>query len=375
MERLSERGHHIRIIDFEISWRKKPRPSIQSRRKVYERVTKATPNGYVTVIRPFVVHAPLLDYLSMIVTHGVEVSRQLRDFKPDIVVCFGILNARMAISLSRRKGVPVLYYIIDELHRLVPERIFQGIARAVESSNMRGANLVVSINEELRDYTLRMGAKQERTRVLGAGVDLDKYSKVGAERIESIRTSYALAKQDRMLFFMGWLYHFTGLKEVVLELASRKKQEMRIGLLIIGAGELWNSLKDIVEKQEASNVVFLEEWMPYDKIADYVSASDVCILPSYNNDVMRDIVPIKMYEYMAAGKPVISTRLPGIVREFGINNGVVYVDKPEDVVGRAIEIIEANQLSDLGSRAKSFVSKSDWSKVTSEFERLLEGML
>ena len=35
------------------------------------------------------------------------------------------------------------------------------------------------------------------------------------------------------------------------------------------------------------------------------------------------------------GKPVITTKLPGIMKEFGNNNGVIYVDKLEDVIEKA----------------------------------------
>lgn len=55
-----------------------------------------------------------------------------------------------------------------------------------------------------------------------------------------------------------------------------------------------------------------------------------------NNDVMRNIVPIKMYEYMACGKPVIVTKLPGIMKEFGHNNGVVYVNQPLEVLKKVV---------------------------------------
>jgi len=49
---------------------------------------------------------------------------------------------------------------------------------------------------------------------------------------------------------------------------------------------------------------------------------------------MRDIAPIKFYEYMAMGMPVITTKLPGVVREFGDGDGVVYLDKPDDALRR-----------------------------------------
>jgi len=51
-----------------------------------------------------------------------------------------------------------------------------------------------------------------------------------------------------------------------------------------------------------------------------------------------------MYEYMAMGKPVITTKLPGVIAEFGGGHGVVYVDKPEDALWKAVELIESGRI-------------------------------
>lgn len=53
-------------------------------------------------------------------------------------------------------------------------------------------------------------------------------------------------------------------------------------------------------------------------------------------EVMMNMLPIKMYEYMACEKPVIARKLPGIVKEFGERSSVVYVNKPEDNLEKAI---------------------------------------
>jgi hypothetical protein len=45
---------------------------------------------------------------------------------------------------------------------------------------------------------------------------------------------------------------------------------------------------------------------------------------------MRNIVPIKMYEYVAMRKPAITTPLHGVLREFGDDNGELWIDQPED---------------------------------------------
>jgi len=114
-------------------------------------------------------------------------------------------------------------------------------------------------------------------------------------------------------------------------------------------------------------------WQPYEKIPEYIATSDICLLPAHNNEVMRNIVPIKMYEYMACGKPVISTRLPGIMREFGHNNGVVYVDQPTEVLKKAIELGNDNgSIGEYGVRARKLVEKHSWNKMTDDFEDILK---
>ena len=74
-------------------------------------------------------------------------------------------------------------------------------------------------------------------------------------------------------------------------------------------------------------------------------------------------------------KPVIATRLPGVMKEFGEDNGVVFVDKPEDVVVKAIELIRNNRLEEVGVKAGNFVKKYSWDNIIDEFEAILEELI
>ncbi|MCL0064216.1 hypothetical protein M1N83_03370 [Dehalococcoidia bacterium] len=78
---------------------------------------------------------------------------------------------------------------------------------------------------------------------------------------------------------------------------------------------------------------------------------------------------------MAMRKPVISTRLPGVMKEFGEDNGVVYVDRPEDVVAKALELVQNGSVGTLGSKARSFVERNSWDNITDEFEKILEEVI
>ncbi|KAF5435047.1 Glycosyltransferase involved in cell wall bisynthesis [Candidatus Methanophagaceae archaeon] len=90
---------------------------------------------------------------------------------------------------------------------------------------------------------------------------------------------------------------------------------------------------------------------------------------------MQDIVPIKLYEYMAMGKPVITTRLPGVMTEFGDDNGVIYVDTPEKVLNKAIVLVKNERAKEEGIKARRFVETYSWDSITDECERVLEDLI
>jgi len=87
---------------------------------------------------------------------------------------------------------------------------------------------------------------------------------------------------------------------------------------------------------------------------------------------MQDIVPIKIYEYMAMGKSVVTTRLPGVMTEFCDDKGVKYADTPEDVLKEAIVLVRTERVKAEGIKARRFVETYSWDSITDEFERVFE---
>lgn len=371
-EMLSLRGHEVRAIDYEILWSTQGKRQLRSRRRVFGNVSKIHQGANVTVIRPGIIRMPALDYASLVFSHKREIKRQIEEFAPDAVVGFGILNSYLSARAVKKSEIPFIYYWIDVLHRLIPFKPFQAVGRTVESRTLKQADRVLVINDRLKDYVLGLGASPERTRVLRAGVDITKFDS-GADG-DVTRKSYGIKKEDIVLFFMGWLYHFSGLKEVALQLARTQNHDLK--LLIVGEGDAYEELQQIREKYNLQSSMLLVGKKSYQEIPNLIAASDICLLPAYPDEtIMQDIVPIKMYEYMAVKKPVIATRLPGVMKEFGEDNGVVYVDKPEDVVPMGTELVQNGRIEDLGQKARKFVEKNSWDKITDEFEQILEEVI
>jgi glycosyltransferase involved in cell wall biosynthesis len=373
MERLSLKGHRVRVIDFEIEWRRKPKSELYSKRREFNGVSKACKGLGVTVVRPGVLKLPLLDYASILLTHSMEIRRQMEEFKPDIIVGLGILNTFIAMQIGKLYRVPFVYYLIDTLHTLIPCQSLKFLGKHLESHTLKHCDVVCVINEELKRYAVEMGARPEKVHVVRAGVDVKRFN----PNVDSyaMRRKLGIAKDDVVLFFMGWLYPFSGLKEVAMELAKVKDLHPNTKLLIVGEGNLYHELQQIKEKYSLQQLI-LAGWQPYENIPEYIATSDICLLPAHNNEVMRNIVPIKMYEYMACGKPVISTRLPGIMKEFGHNNGVIYVEHPTEVLKKVIELCNDDGIiREQGNKARNFVEKYSWDKITESFEDILDSLV
>jgi glycosyltransferase involved in cell wall biosynthesis len=364
MERLSMKGHNVKVIDHPIDW--KENEGLYHGREVMNDYYKIHPQGTVQVIRPSIINIPLLVYSSVIFSHGREINRQIKDFKPDVIVGFGIINTYLASRIAKKQNIPFIYYWIDVLHRLIPEKPLQVLGEYLEKLTIKNSSEVVTINHKLEDYVKNLGATN--TEVIGAGIDLEKFN----PNLEGskIRRKYGINDDNLVLFFMGFLYHFAGLKEIALELTNKKYENLK--LLIVGDGDAYSDLQKIVEKHDLSDKVLLVGRKSYKEIPDYLAAADICILPAYPDEkIMQDIVPIKIYEYMAMGKPVITTILPGIMKEFGKENGISYVNKPADVPMKTLNI----DITLDGKRTRTFAELNDWNRITDEFENTLKGVV
>ncbi|MES2785088.1 MAG: glycosyltransferase [Pseudomonadota bacterium] len=66
---------------------------------------------------------------------------------------------------------------------------------------------------------------------------------------------------------------------------------------------------DVTQAQKVDNIEFVGE-VPYSELPGWVHAFDVCLIPFLINELTSCTNPVKVYEYLSAGKPVVATRMP-----------------------------------------------------------------
>ncbi|MBV1729972.1 MAG: glycosyl transferase GT4 family protein, partial [Methanobacterium sp.] len=105
MERLSLKGHEIRVIDYEIIWQTHGKKELKSKREIFENVSKVHDGANITVIRPPIIKIPTLDYISLLITRRKEIEKQIIEFKPDIIVGFQILTPYIGLKLAKKHNI------------------------------------------------------------------------------------------------------------------------------------------------------------------------------------------------------------------------------------------------------------------------------
>ncbi len=106
---------------------------------------------------------------------------------------------------------------------------------------------------------------------------------------------------------------------------------------------------------------------PYETLPNYLKAFDVCLMPFVDSDLTRHISPTKTPEYLAGGKPVVSTPIPDVVADYG---EVVRFAPFGDPAAFCEQVEAALKAPDAGSDFRMFARS--WREIAEEMERTLE---
>jgi UDP-galactopyranose mutase len=123
----------------------------------------------------------------------------------------------------------------------------------------------------------------------------------------------------------------------------------------------------------AGNIHYLGS-KTYDELPKYIAGWDVALLPFARNESTRFISPTKTPEYMAAGKPVVSTSIRDVVRPYG-QKGLVRI---ADAVDEFVAACEAAMAEDPVARmrdADAFLRQTSWDGTWAQMRQIVQSTL
>jgi glycosyltransferase involved in cell wall biosynthesis len=253
--------------------------------------------------------------------------------------------APLALAARQKWGWPVVYDCIDD-HAAFPGA--PQWLRSQEDALLRHSDLVVAASGRL--YERCAGATGRRVLIANAG-DFEHFCKYDGDRkLGSLH--------GPVIGYFGALSGWFGSEMV--EAAARRHPEWSFVLIGLAAGA------GLAGIDRLANVHLIGE-QPYEELPGFLHRFDVAMIPFRPCELASAVNPIKFYEYLAAGKPVVASCLP----ELAPHRELYYAaDTPEEFTA-ALE--RAVTEDDAGPREKrvAFASRHRWQARVDSFEEEL----
>lgn len=224
--------------------------------------------------------------------------------------------------------------------------------RAVRSLIRDGVR-IVAISQGLRDFYIKLGAPAENIIVARDAVDLEPFAH--PESRESARARLGLPQDKRIVMYIGRLDGWKG-SETLLEASTLLPSDVL--LVVIGGEE-----EQIAPLRSRYPHVHFAGFRPYREIADNQAAADVLVIPNTGRDRVsaRFTSPLKLFTYMASGKPIVASDLPSI-REV-VDETSAYFVAPDDpaALARGIETaLHDPSAAQKAAQAREKVTEYTW---------------
>lgn len=252
----------------------------------YERITEIKPHCYVMDL--FYYREALLRFL-----RTKHIKKTLMVYSTDTVPLH-------RIQQYEKEEFRILYEYVDDINPdlISPKKLDMVLNRHSYLLNSEYTEIVATASR-LYQNILNQNEKAN-VELISNGVECKKFPREMKTSDEEY-LSWLRADKIKMGYY-GALANW-----VDYDLLKKLVDDEAFQLILIGV-EHDSSLRDSGILQR-NNVMYFGK-KPYDQLAGYVHYFDICIIPFVINDITKATSPVKLFEYMAMGKPVITTPMP-----------------------------------------------------------------
>lgn len=169
-----------------------------------------------------------------------------------------------------------------------------------------------TITEGLANELALAGVDRARIRLLPNAVDPLLFQEL--PRSAELVQRHHLADCDLCLVYAGAMVTYEGLDDLIAAIGVLAERQLRVRLLLLGGGAAQGDLKALTAELGLGEQISFLGWVPPAMVPQYWALADAVVLPRKPFKVCMVVSPLKPFEAMSMGKPVILGDLP-VMRE------------------------------------------------------------
>jgi len=264
-----------------------------------------------------------------------------RDYDYLLVAEMNHKNIPLAYIISRLYRKPLIFDPFISLYdsnvidrkRVKPHSFAALECLFWDKISLKLADLVIADTyQHLRYFKEKFGTSEDRMSVLYVGSDDDHFN------MDSGRTK---STEDFTVFFYGSFVPLHGIEYIVKAASLLKKEDIQFKIL--GKGQTYQEIRALEKRLQPSNTTFMAP-VPLEELPLYIDKSDISLGIFGNTEKTQRVIPTKVYNSMAMGKPVITGDTLAIREIFSDGKNILLCKcADEESLAEAIMQLKKNQ--------------------------------
>jgi glycosyltransferase involved in cell wall biosynthesis len=256
--------------------------------------------------------------------------------------------------------------------------MFAYLVRVAEGIATKCSEKVISVTPSIASYLQEeFHCPADKIAVVGNGVDTKKfYPNIESGQMAKLKNQLGIASDDQVIVFVGNLARWQGVESLIDAALLVLTKGGRAKFLIVGDGALKAELERKVSKTGYGKSIVFTGMVDYGTVPSFINLADICVAPFIlKRNEKTGVSPLKVFEYMACGKPVVASRVEGL--EFVEREDIGKLTIPEDPVSleEAIMFLLGHDglRANMGRRGLQIArEKFEWESRATEIEAVLK---
>lgn len=296
-------------------------------------------------------------------SQGCEVTYERR-FTPKIGYALNkMIKLPFAVEINGLRDKEKELQNINGKSGIIPK----GLRRRIWRHFFKSSGKVVVVSYGLKKgLSEEYGIPQEKIEVIFNGANIDLFKTMDSN---NCKEELGLEKKLRYIGFIGNLAPWQGVEQIIKIAPNVLKRIPEVRFVIVGDGLLRSELEKSAAELGISDKIIFTGFVPYEDVPKYINSFEICLAPfsGIERNVKYSFSAIKLYEYMACGKAIITTDVCGIRNEID-EKGLGRIVKADDLpalTSSIIELMEDKTLREsMGENARLWVSaEHSWKNV------------
>lgn len=290
--------------------------------------------------------------------YKITIKLMIKRFKPEIL---WITHPEQINLIPLEYNGKIIYDCMDNYSQFLNDTNNKKIINELEVKTINRVDLIITSSNGLYNKIININNTKKIVTIKNAS-DFFYFNSYYNTQHELKKPS-EISNDKKIVGYFGGISSWFDV-DLLLFIANKYKD---CEFLLIGP----ISNKDILAKTSNTNNIKFIGPKIYKELALYLYYFDVCIMPFIINDLIRDVNPVKLYEYLSMGKPVVVTQYEEI-KEFTDYLYLAYdYDEFSEKLGKALNEKKDNDLIEMRI---DFARKNTWEKRVHEINELIDNL-